>query len=133
MSFGYHDITSGLQYCGSGISGLFSQRKNIFNPRFHHLIKEYLDFSVANSDAESGIDPKEKLGSYLEKNNFTGDFINHHIIPMGSAIWSTPCEKMMDFPAYNFINFLKIMGFSVLKTDLNGEQLLGEVAPTLIL
>ena len=111
MSFGYHDITSGLQYCGSGISGLFSQRKNIFNPRFHHLIKEvFRFFSIANSDAESGIDPKEKLGSYLEKNNFTGDFINHHIIPMGSAIWSTPCEKMMDFPAYNFINFFKNHG-----------------------
>ena len=31
MSFSVQHVKSGLEYCGSGIAGLFAQRKNIFN------------------------------------------------------------------------------------------------------
>ena len=42
MSFGYYDISSGLQYSGSGLNGLFAQRRNLFRPRFHQLIKRFV-------------------------------------------------------------------------------------------
>ena len=44
MSFGYHDKESNLQYSGSGLNGLFAQRKNIINKNFYLLIKEILRF-----------------------------------------------------------------------------------------
>ena len=44
MSFGYHDHDSNLQYSGSGINGIFAQRKNIFSLNFHILIKEIFRF-----------------------------------------------------------------------------------------
>ena len=116
MSFGYHDLPSGLQYCGSGLSGLFAQRKNLFRPRFHRLIKEiFRFFSTASIDASKGLHPGETLGAYLKRNHFSQDFIDHHLIPMGSAIWSTPCEEMMAFPAQSFMNFFKNHGLLGIK------------------
>ena len=116
MSFGYHDLPSGLQYCGSGLSGLFAQRKNLFRPRFHRLIKEvFRFFSTASMDASKGLHPGETLGAYLKRNHFSQDFIDHHLIPMGSAIWSTPCEEMMAFPAQSFMNFFKNHGLLGIK------------------
>ena len=116
MSFGYHDLPSGLQYCGSGLSGLFAQRKNLVRPRFHRLIKEvFRFFSTASVDASSGLHPDETLGDYLKRKHFSQDFIDHHLIPMGSAIWSTPCEDMMAFPAQSFMNFFKNHGLLGIK------------------
>ena len=116
MSFGYHDLPSGLQYCGSGLSGLFAQRKNLIRPRFHRLIKEvFRFFSTASIDASKGLHPEETLGVYLKRNHFSQDFIDHHLIPMGSAIWSTPCEEMMAFPAQSFMNFFKNHGLLGIK------------------
>src|SRR6201986_3633241 len=34
MSFSVQHVPSRLEYCGSGLNGLFAQRKNIFSPRY---------------------------------------------------------------------------------------------------
>ncbi|MEZ4577398.1 MAG: hypothetical protein R2861_04440 [Desulfobacterales bacterium] len=34
--------------------------------------------------------------------------IRQYIIPMGAAIWSTPDDEMLKFPAATFARFLKI-------------------------
>lgn len=111
MSFGYHDVPSGLQYCGHGLGGLFAQRKNLFNPAFHRMVKDTLRFfKTAQRDlaAEGALDGS--LGDYLQRNHFGSEFIDHHLVPMGSAIWSTPCEKIMDFPAQSFLQFFQNHG-----------------------
>ncbi len=106
MSFGYHDVPSGLQYCGSGIDGLFAQRKNILSPAFHRMIRETLRFfKTAQADRTNDALAHESFGDYLARNKFGAEFIDHHIIPMGSAIWSTPCEEMLQFPAQSFLQF----------------------------
>ena len=111
MSFGYYDKISDLQYCGSGIQGLFAQRRNIIRPRFYHLNREINRFfKTATLDIEKGLDPSESLGDYLTRNHFSQDFIDHHLIPMGSAIWSTPCNEMLFFPAQNFMRFFQNHG-----------------------
>jgi len=106
MSFGYHDIPSGLQYCGSGLGGLFAQKKNIISPSFHRMVRDTLRFfKTANNDLNNAGLATESLGEYLKRNNFGPEFIDHHLIPMGSAIWSTPCEEMLAFPALSFMQF----------------------------
>ncbi len=106
MSFGYHDAPSGLQYSGSGLNGLFAQRLNVFKPSFHRMVRDTLRFfKTAENDLEKKDLIHESFGYYLKRNGFRQEFIDHHIIPMGSAIWSTPCEKMMEFPALSFIQF----------------------------
>ena len=106
MSFGYHDAPSGLQYCGNGLDGLFAQRSNLFRPSFLRMVGDTLRFfRTAEEDLHKADLIQESLGHYLKRNGFRQAFIDHHIIPMGSAIWSTPCEEMMEFPALSFLQF----------------------------
>lgn len=111
MSFGYYCENSGLQYSSRGVNGLFAQRSNIFNSEFRGMIKEILRFyKITKIDLENRTVGERTLGRYLQDNNFSGLFITHHIIPMGAAIWSTPDEGMMDFPAESFLRFLNNHG-----------------------
>jgi predicted NAD/FAD-binding protein len=111
MSFGYHDVPSGLQYCGSGLNGLFAQRSNLVRPSFHRMVRDTLRFfKTAEKDLREENPLDESLGDYLRQNGFGPEFIEHHLIPMGSAIWSTPCEQMMDFPARSFLQFFQNHG-----------------------
>jgi predicted NAD/FAD-binding protein len=50
------------------------------------------------------------LGQYLEINRFNQIFVKQYIIPMGAAIWSTPDDKMMEFPAQTFAHFFENHG-----------------------
>ncbi len=111
MSFGYYCENSGLQYSSRGLNGLFAQRSNLFNSEFRGMIKEILRFyRITKVDLQNSTVGERTLGRYLDDNNFSGFFITHHIIPMGAAIWSTPDEGMMDFPAESFLRFLNNHG-----------------------
>jgi predicted NAD/FAD-binding protein len=106
MSFGYHDKPSNLQYCGNGMGGLFAQRRNLFKPSFLCMVRDTLRFfKTAQTDLDTGRFLENSLGAYLQRHQFGQEFITHHLIPMGSAIWSTPCEQMMEFPAQSFLRF----------------------------
>jgi predicted NAD/FAD-binding protein len=56
-----------------------------------------------------------KLGDYLNDNKYSKSFINHYIIPMGSAIWSTKANSMLDMPALFFIRFFNNHGLLQIK------------------
>lgn len=129
MSFGYHDQPSGLQYCGSGIDGLFAQRTNLLRPTFIRMVREVMRFfKTAQQDLSAQNLTDETLGDYLARHGFSRAFIDHHLIPMGSAIWSTPCEQMMDFPAHSFLQFFNNHGLLTVndrpqwKTVVNGSS-----------
>jgi predicted NAD/FAD-binding protein len=116
MSFGYHDRPSGLQYCGNGLDGLFAQRSNILRPSFHCMVRDTLRFfKTAGKDRDEDRLINESLGEYLERHRFGMAFINHHVIPMGSAIWSTPCRQMLEFPAKSFLQFFHNHGLLTIK------------------
>jgi predicted NAD/FAD-binding protein len=46
------------------------------------------------------------LGSYLDEHGYSREFIDHYLIPMGAAIWSTDPMRMLGFPARYFVRFL---------------------------
>ncbi|WP_372806943.1 NAD(P)/FAD-dependent oxidoreductase [Pontiella sp.] len=116
MSFGYHDVPSGLQYCGNGLDGLFAQRTNLFKPSFHRMVRDTLRFfKTARLDRNNPFLMKEPLGAYLKRNRFGNEFIDHHVLPMGSAIWSTPCEHMLEFPTQSFLQFFHNHGLLTVK------------------
>ena len=56
------------------------------------------------------IDPQTTLGEYLLSNNYSNEFIQHYIIPIGAAIWSTVPNNMMNIPAVFFIRFFENHG-----------------------
>jgi len=115
MSFGYLCENSGLQYSSRGVNGLFAQRGNVFNSKFRNMIKDIFRFyKTSRDELEMGNIGNLTLGEYLYGHDFSEMFIRHHIIPMGAAIWSTPDEGMMNFPAESFLRFLNNHGLLTL-------------------
>jgi predicted NAD/FAD-binding protein len=110
MSFGFWDETSNVAYNAQTLGGFFFQKKNLFSPSHYRLIYDIMKFNAkANADVDSdSTDLDQSLGDYLAP--FSDIFKERYIIPMGAAIWSTPSEKMHDFPARTFLQFFKNHG-----------------------
>ncbi|MBP9673613.1 MAG: FAD-dependent oxidoreductase [Bacteriovoracaceae bacterium] len=118
MSFAVDYRPSDWQYSGSGLSGLFSQKKNIFNLRFIQML---LTINRFNEEAPTILNDEEydhvSLQQLVERRGYSADFLNRYIIPMSSAVWSTPPDKMKDFPAKTLLRFFYNHGFLGLNTQ----------------
>jgi uncharacterized protein len=117
MSFSVQHVPSGLDYCGTGIAGLFAQRRNLFNPSFFRLLFQIDRFN--KQCVEILDDPRYdqcSLAEYAAENKLTGDFLDKYLIPMSSAIWSTEPGRMLDFPARTLVRFFKNHGLLGLTT-----------------
>jgi len=41
----------------------------------------------------------------LQKYGFSKAYIDFHIVPLSAAVWSTPSENILDFPAESILRF----------------------------
>ena len=116
MSFSVNVKNTNIEYCGKGLNGIFSNRSNLFNYKFVKMFFEIINFykRCENLDANS-LEDNITLGQYLEKIKKTDYFINYHIIPMVSAIWSMPPYEASQMPLTFFLNFFKNHGLFKLK------------------
>ena len=110
MSFGVKCERTGLEYNGSSLNQLFAQRRNLFRPRFHRMLRDILRFFRESRALLHNWDESLTLGDYLTTNGYGHEFIEQFIVPMGAAIWSTDPEKMFQFPACYFVRFFKNHG-----------------------
>ena len=104
MSFSVFSELSRLEYNGTNLNTLFAQRKNLFKPRFIKMIFEILRFNKQSLSLLND-DSNQTLGDFLKQNNYSKFFSDHYILPMGSAIWSSNIETMLNFPAKFFVTF----------------------------
>jgi predicted NAD/FAD-binding protein len=118
MSFGVQHIPTGLEFCGTSLNHLFSQRKNLLRPRFWKMI---LQINRFNADAVETLKTKTydaySLGQYVREKNYGDDFLNFYLVPMSSAVWSTPPDLMLEFPAITLLRFFHNHGFLGLHTQ----------------
>ncbi len=114
MSFSVSVDNTNFEYCGKGLSGIFSNRLNLFNFKFLKMFFDIIKF-YKKSDKETISENKLTLGEYLEKNKLSKPFIDYHIIPMVSAIWSMPPLAASKMPISFFIKFFKNHGLFKLK------------------
>jgi len=105
MGFSSRCEMTGIEYSGSSLNQLFSQRRNLFRPRFHGMIRDILRFNRKSRELIAYKNETLSLGRYLEENNYGRLFIDNYIIPMGAAIWSTDPQQMLAFPACYFVRF----------------------------
>ncbi|NDC75717.1 NADP transhydrogenase subunit alpha [bacterium] len=122
MSFAVKDLDTGLEWCGSSLNHLFAQRKNLLSPRFIRMllaVKRFNEEAVAAlKAAEAGGAPiTESLADYVRRRGYGKDFWDLYLVPMSSAVWSTPPEKMMAFPAASLLRFFHNHGFLGLDTQ----------------
>ncbi len=110
MSFSVKCERSGVEYCGSSLDRLFAQRRNLFSPGFLRMIRDILRFNRESPALLQGQDQELSLGDYLAREGYSRRFIDHYIIPMGAAIWSTDPATMQSFPARYFVEFFSNHG-----------------------
>ena len=115
MSFSVSVKDTNIEYCGKGISGVFSNRKNILNPKFVKMFFEIINFYKKCTNINIDNLNKETLGDFLKKESLSDYFINYHIIPMVAAIWSIHPSQAKQMPINFFINFFKNHGLFKLK------------------
>ena len=106
MSFSYYDESDGFNYAGTGISGYFAQKKNLFSPKHYRFLLNVKKYSKkAANDVSNKVLIDETLGEYLIRNNFPEDIINKFMIPMGAAVWSGSRNEIANFPVKMFLKF----------------------------
>ena len=111
MSFSYYDESDGFNYAGTGISGYFAQKKNLFSPKHYRFLLNVKKYSKkAANDVSNNVLIDETLGEYLIRNNFPKDIIDKFIIPMGAAVWSGSRNEISNFPVKMFLKFFNNHG-----------------------
>ena len=114
MSFSVSVEKSSFEYCGRGLNGIFSNKTNLFNLRFLKMFFDIIKF-YKKCDNIKKIDQETTLGDYLRKENLSKEFINFHLIPMVSAIWSMPPSAASQMPLRFFLKFFQNHGLFKLK------------------
>ena len=106
MSFSVHDDGNGLEYNATDLNGLFCQRRNLVSPRFWRMVREITRFYRDAPALLADPGPGPTLGSYLRERNYSDLFVRDHLVPMASALWSSPSETILDFPAKYLVRFM---------------------------
>ena len=110
MGFSVKSNIQNLEYSGNSLNALFAQRSNLFKPVFLRMLGQIYRFNKKAQMELQSLDAHTTLYTYLSKNQYSRELINHYIIPMGAAIWSSIPSKMLEMPAKFFIRFFKNHG-----------------------
>ena len=108
MSFSVQVPEQGLEWSGSNLNGVFSQRRNLLSPLFLGMLREILRFNrLATALAQNGSESAltEPIDSFLKRERFGLQFRDWYLLPMIGCIWSCPTDQMLQFPVATLIRF----------------------------
>ena len=114
MSFSVSVKDTNIEYCGRGINGIFSNRSNLFNIKFIKMFFEIISF-YKKSNNLNDVKLDLSLGEFLNQQRLSKYFINYHLIPMVSAIWSMPPYEANQMPLSFFLKFFQNHGLFKIK------------------
>ena len=109
MSFSVSLRNTMFEYCGKGLNGIFANRSNLFNPKFLRMFYDIIKF-YKKCDSSEKFNENLTLGNFLEKEKLSKEFIDYHLIPMVSAIWSMPPYEANQMPINFFLKFFQNHG-----------------------
>lgn len=112
MSFAVSADAGRFEWKGGGDNwadtarGLFAQKRNVLSPSYLRMLRDILTFNEQSvKDQAAGLLGDMTLGDYFRWRKFAPRLLTDYLAPMGAAIWSAPADRMMDFPAENFVAF----------------------------
>ncbi len=118
MSFSVQHRPREIEYRGTSLNTLFAQRRNLLRPSFYRLL---LQIDRFNHEALAALEDPAlgglALEEYVRRGRYGEDFLELYLLPMTSAVWSTPPEKMLCFPAATLLRFFYNHGFFGLHTQ----------------
>ncbi|MBC3885680.1 NAD(P)/FAD-dependent oxidoreductase [Undibacterium griseum] len=110
MSFSVKMPVAGrtLEWAGANLDTVFTQRRNLLNPRFLRMLRDIMRFNqqtTALAHAETAHDFHTPLGIFLQQHRYSEEFIHWYLLPMAACIWSCPTQTMLAFPLSSFVRF----------------------------
>jgi predicted NAD/FAD-binding protein len=111
MSFSVQCEKTGLEFSPSTLNSLFIQRRNLLRPSFYRMLWDAMRFKRDSEALLESDDYGLTLAEFLTGKGYSQAFVQHFIIPMGEAVWSTDPVKFNEFPARYFAQFFKNHGF----------------------
>lgn len=118
MSFSVQHVPTKLEYNGGSLNLLFGQRRNLLRPRHWKMLMAINRFNAEALPALT--DPqwaRMSLREYVNARGYGEDMFQFYLVPMSSAVWSTPPDKMENFPALTLLRFWHNHGFLGLSTQ----------------
>ena len=106
MSFSVRSDRSGIEYNGSSLNGLFSQRRNLLRARFLRMLGDIARFQVEAPTCAPGMAPDTSVESFLAAGGYGPGFVQEYLSPLGSALWSVPPGTFREFPMRFVVEFL---------------------------
>ena len=126
MSFSVQHVSSGLDFSGSGLNGLFAQRRNLLKPSYYSMLRQIDRFNTECLEVLEQEKYREySLFQYVREKGYCDDFLMRYVIPMSSAVWSTPPDAMLQFPAFTLVKFFQNHGFLGLSTQHQWKTVVG--------
>ncbi|MBM3737223.1 MAG: FAD-dependent oxidoreductase [Acidobacteria bacterium] len=110
MGFSLRCDATGLEYSGASLSGIFAQRRNVFRPRFLRMLADVLRFQREGCAHLADLDDSTTVAGYCEQRGFSPQFRDQFLVPLGSALWSSPFSTFRRFPVRFVIEFLSNHG-----------------------
>jgi predicted NAD/FAD-binding protein len=110
MSFSVRSDEADVEYNGSTVRQLFAQRRNFIRPSFYRMLADVMRFNRAAPEVVRNGAAHVTLGEYVAANGYSKPFVDHYLLPMGSAIWSVPRRKVLEMPAAFFVRFFENHG-----------------------
>jgi len=105
MSFGISANNGQVEYALASWQGLFAQKRNLANPAFLGMLRDVMRFNSKAS--QMSIENDVTLGELLDELQMGDWFRRFYLLPFSGAIWSTPLEDMLKFPAKSLIQFFQ--------------------------
>jgi uncharacterized protein len=115
MSFSVRAEHDNLEYNGSSLSGLFAQKRNLLRPKFYRMVCDILRFNRESLELLDDDNDTITVGEYLRQKEYSTQFADHYLLPMGAAIWSCPTAAFEAFPMRFIVEFYKNHGLLSLK------------------
>ncbi len=116
MSFAASLENGRLEYAGTGLRGLFAQKRNLVRPRFWSMLRDLRRlYAQAPSDPVLQNTDTISLGEWLDTHGYGQAIQQDHLLPMAAAIWSSRASAVRDYPAAAFFRFCDTHGLVRLK------------------
>lgn len=106
MSFSVQNAASGLEYNAANLDTLFCQRRNLMSPRFIGMVRDLMRFYREAPALLDHPQSHQTLGDYLAQHRYGDAFRDDHLVPMASALWSSPASQILSFPARYLVQFM---------------------------